>query len=186
MSLKPVPGADCRFPRLRVIPRPAEARQHTAAAISASDLLHPLYVFQPSVRDVCVARSAGPCAAARSLAVHRDRAGIGRQGRPGHELLLCSATMDRFFVPTCGLHRRRAQRRSRMAATCGGHPKGLSLTAVSTTAPSPQSDDTATLPTADLPAQVGCAPLRRAFSPPPTPITPDRTLIPESPCWCCR
>jgi transposase len=55
-----------------------------------------------------------------------------------------------------------------MAATCGGHPKGLSLTAVSTTAPSPQSDDTATLQTADLPAPVRRAPFRRAFSPPLT------------------
>ena len=75
MSLKPVPGADCRVPRLRVIPRPAEARRHHAAAISAGDLLHPSYVFQHSVPCVCVARSAGSCVAAHAHRDDRDSAG---------------------------------------------------------------------------------------------------------------
>jgi hypothetical protein len=75
MGLKPVPGADCRVPRLRVIPRPAHARRHHAAAISAGDRRHPSYVLQHSVPGAGAARSAGSCVAAHA---HRDSAGISK------------------------------------------------------------------------------------------------------------
>ena len=63
---------------LRVISRPAEARRHHAAAISASDLLHPSYVFQHSVPGVGVARGAGSCVAAHAHRDDRDSAGISK------------------------------------------------------------------------------------------------------------